>query len=231
MATTPWNTEMAALPGLWAWWKLDEVASVSGSAADASGNGRAGTYTAVGTHGATGLFAGSSASQTTLGGRVNLPVFPLAASPIFSVGAVVISDAVASLQSVLSADRATAPRAWQFRKNTTHGMEFVAVNTGTVLASPTSINDGQPHLVIAVYDQTLAAGSGRIKIYLDGSLSASSTVASVVNGSISAQPAIGSRGSAAANEPWGGAMDECFLVDGALTSGQISALWATRNTP
>lgn len=53
-----WNAAMAALPGLWGWWKLDETATISGAAADSSGNGRNGTYGAAGTRG-TGLISAS----------------------------------------------------------------------------------------------------------------------------------------------------------------------------
>ncbi len=227
---TSWNTAVAALPGLWGWWKLDETAAASGVATDSSGNGNHGTYTAAGTHGASGLFAGSSASQTALGGKINLPNFPLAATPVFTIGAFITADSVAAIQSILGADRASAPRCWQFRKSAAHNVEFVVVNTGHT-TSGGSINDGLPHLVVAVYDQSLLAAAGRIKLFKDGAIVGTSSTATAMTGGVGAQAAIGARGSANTNDPWGGSIDECFLVDGALSAGQIANLWASRNTP
>lgn len=226
--TSGWNAAVAALPNLWGWWKLDETAGAAVVAADASGNSHNGSYTAAGTQSA-GLFAGSSVAQASLGGRVNLPSYTLAAAPVFSIGAMIRANATASVQSILSSD-VTGNRKWQFTKSAAHVLGLTIVTPTPVgIVGTTSINDGNPHFVVMVFDQTLAAASGRAKIYLDGSLEVASSTAITMSGSSGTVPAIGSRNNTATQELWRGAIDECFIVDGAISSANVAALWAARN--
>lgn len=227
-----WNEAVAALPNLWGWWKLDETAGNGVTAEDASGNERDGTYTAAGTHGSSGLFAGSAASQTTLGGRIILPTYPTAAVPAFTLLAMVQATSSGSEEQIISADNGSGYRAWQFRKRSasSNRLEFVTISPSvTTTTGATTFNDGDPHLAAVVFDQSLAAGDGRVKLYLDGALDGQSTTAITITGSGSAPVGIGTRGANSINGLWGGAMDEAIIVDGALSAAQIAALWAVRN--
>lgn len=222
---TGWNAAVMALPSLWGWWKLDEVAGVSVSAVDASGNLRNATYTAAGTQ-TSGLFTGSAAAQATIGGRIQVPAYTLAATPRFTLGCFLRTTAGAAEQQIFSSSTV-----WQFRKNTsTNQLEFITVSPSvTTTTASTAINDGNPHLAIMVFDQALAAGSGRVKMYLDGSLNGSSSTALTLS-SGSSSPGIGARSATVGTGLWTGAIDECFLCDTAISSTDVSNLWAARNT-
>ena len=225
-----WNAAMAALPGLWGWWKLDETAANGVTAIDSSGNSRNGTYVANGTRG-TGLIGASAFSQATLGGVVSLPTYTFPTNAKFTVGAVVKTTISSSAeQQILSGD--SSSRAFQFRKNaTTHALEFVtiypAVTTTTGVAA---INDGNPHLVMAVFDQTLPAASGVVKLYVDGVLDKVSTTAITISNTLSPALGIGTRGGGVNTGLWGGSIDECFFCADALAADRIAALWAVRNS-
>lgn len=218
-----WNASVLALPGLWGWWKLDETAGAAVSAVDSSGNGRHGTYTAAGTQ-TSGLFAGSSVAQATLGGRITVPAFNIPATPQFTLGAFIRTTAGATEQQVIGADGGR----FQWRKNTSTGaMEFITiVPSVTTTTAATSIADGNPHLVMLVFDQTLAAGSGRVKLYRDGVLDGSSSTAITITSGAASSTALGARSNANNNGLWTGAIDECFICTSALSSTDVANLWA-----
>lgn len=228
-----WNLAMAGiLP--WGWWKLDETAGAAVSAPDSSGNGRNGTYTAAGSQ-TTGLFAGSTAAQLTLGGRVSLPSYTTPATPAFTVGAVVrTSHVVNAERQILSADTGSAGgRIFQFRKDQGTGArcaQAVLITPSTVVVTGTvPINDGNSHLVIFVFDQSLAAGSGRMKVYVDGVLDAQSNTAVTVTSALTCALGIGSRYGGANLGLWTESMDEGFFLDRAISSTEVANLWAARN--
>lgn len=228
-----WNDAVAGLPNLWGWWKLDEVAANGVTAVDSSGNGRNGTYTASGTHGASGIFAGSAASQTTIGGRINVPTYPVAATPVFTLIAAVQTTLTEAVAHIMSADNGSGYRAWQFRKQSATGnrIEFLTISPSvTTTTGATALNDGNPHLAVVVFDQTVSAADGRVKIYLDGSLDGQSTTAITITGSGSAPVAIGTRGNASTSQKWDAAIDECIILDGALSASDVANLWAVRNS-
>lgn len=221
-----WNVTVAALAGLWGWWKLDETAGAAVSAPDSSGNGRNGTYNASGTQ-TSGLFSGSSASQATLGSRITIPAFTIPATPQFTLGAFIRTTAGATEQQVIGADGGK----FQWRKNTSTGaMEFITiVPSVTTTTAATTIADGNSHLVMLVFDQTLAAGSGRVKLYRDGVLDGSSSTAITIAAGSATSTALGARSNANNNGLWTGALDECFICNAALTSTDVANLWAARN--
>lgn len=227
-----WNLAMAGiLP--WGWWKLDETAGAAVSAPDSSGNGRNGTYTAAGSQ-TTGLFAGSTAAQLTLGGRVSLPSYTTPATPAFTVGAVVRTSHVANAErQILSADNTSGGRIFQFRKNQGTGArpaEAVLITPATAVVTGTvAINDGNPHLVIFVFDQSLAAGSGRMKLYVDGLPDGMSSTAVTVTSGLTCALGIGSRYGGANLGLWTESMDEGFFLDRAISSTEVANLWAARN--
>lgn len=225
-----WNDQILALPNLWGWWKLDETAGASVTATDSSGNGRHGTYSAAGSQGG-GLFTGSTAAQTSLGGRIDGPNYSIPAGSAFTVGALIsTTHSTSAEQQILSGDGGSGQRVFQFRKNTsTHAMEIVFIYPSVVAFSgATAINDGNPHLAMFVYDESLSAGDGRVKLYLDGALDAQSTTA-VTLSSGTADLGIGSRTGSNNNGLWAGALDEGFFCTGALSSTEVADLWAARN--
>lgn len=230
-APSGWNATVAALPSLWGWWKLDETAGAGVSAPDSSGNARNGVYRGSGTQ-TTGLFSGSSASQATIGARIELPSYTTAATPKFTIGAIIRTTAGAVAQQIFSADPQVGARVWQFRKNTsTNAVEFITIQPSvTTTTGSIAINDGNPHFVCAVFDQTLSAGAGRVKIYVDGVLDVASTTAITITGGLSRPPGIGSQSGSADAGVWSGALDDSFLCDTALSSTDIANLWAARNT-
>jgi hypothetical protein len=221
-----WNATVAALPGLWGWWKLDETAGAAVSAPDSSGNGRNGTYNAAGTQ-TSGLFSGSSSSQATLGSRITIPAFTIPATPQFTLGAFIRTTAGATEQQVIGADGGK----FQWRKNTSTGaMEFITIAPSvTTTTAATAINDGISHLVMMVFDQTLAAGSGRVKLYRDGVLDGQSSTAITITTGAASSTALGARSNANNNGLWLGAIDECFICTSALSSTDVPNLWAARN--
>lgn len=225
-----WNSTVSALSGLWGWWKLDETAGAAVSAPDSSGNGRDGTYNAAGTQ-TTGLFSGSSASQLTLGGRVTLPSYTTPTTPQFSIGAFIRTTTVGTEQQILSADQGSGNRIWQFNKNaTTNALSFVTITPSvTTTTGATAINDGNPHLAVVVFDQSLSAGSSRVKLYLDGVLDGSSSTAITISASLTNQLGIGSRSGTLGTGLWSGAIDECFFCTSPLSSTDVANLWAARN--
>lgn len=226
-----WGTAVMALPSLWGWWKLDETAGAAVVASDSSGSGRHGTYTAAGTQGA-GLFSGSTASQTTLGGQVTLPSYTTPTTPQFTVGVMLkTTHALGAEQQILSADGG-GNRIYQFYKDvSTHRLAFTTIFPSvTTTKGATAINTGTSRLAIVVFDQTLAAASGRVKLYLDGVLDAQSTTAITISASQTNQFGIGGRSGTVSSGLWLGSVDEAFICNGPISSVDVAALWAARNS-
>lgn len=225
-----WNSTVAALPGLWAWWKLDELAGAA-TAADSSGNGRDGTYTAAGVRTTPGIFSGSEAYRPSLGGRINTPTFPISASPQFSIVAWIIPNGSSSPQSIVSAD-GSPRRTWQFRRDGTR-LSFITFvsNTGAnheSISPPGSLTSGEPAMVAATYDH---GGAVRKALYVNGGQVVTTSSGTLYTGSTEAAPmAVGARNSGAEQEPWGGGMDEVIITTTSLSASQISALWDARNS-
>jgi hypothetical protein len=230
---TTWNAAVAATSP-WGWWKLDEVAGAAVTAPDSSGNGRDGTYTAAGSQ-TTGLFAGSTAAQLTLGGRVTLPSYTTPATPAFSVCAFVrTSHVVNAERQICSADNASTGRIFQFRKDQGSGARpaqaVVITPSSVTLTGTVPINDGNSHLVIFVFDQSLAAGSGRMKIYVDGVLDVASSTSVTISSGLSCPIGIGSRYGGANTGLWQESIDETIFYDRALSSTEIANLNAAKNS-
>jgi hypothetical protein len=230
---TTWNAAVAATSP-WGWWKLDEVAGAAVNAPDSSGNGRNGTYTASGGQ-TTGIFAGSTTSQTTLGGRVTLPSYTTPTTPAFSVCAFILtSHAVNAEKQICSADNTSGGRIFQFRKRQATGnnqVEALIINPSVVtLTGSAIINDGNPHFVAFVFDQSLAAASGRMKLYVDGVLDAQSNTSVTITAGLSCPIGIGARYGGTNTGLWTDGIDETIFHDRALSSTEIANLWAARNT-
>lgn len=229
-APVTWNDHVLALPNLWGWWKLDETAGAAVTATDSSGNGRNGSYTAAGTQ-AAGLFSGSSQCQATLGNRIDVPDWAVPGVPKFTVGAIIKTTHSAGAEQQIFSGDGSGARVFQFYKNTTtHALGVTFINPGVVsLTGATAINDGNPHLAIFTYDESLSAAAGRIKIYLDGSLNVASTDNISLTSSVTANLGIGARNGGLITGLWAGSLDEAFFCNGAISSTDVAALWAARN--
>lgn len=229
-APSTWNGTVAALPNLWGWWKLDETAGAAVTATDSSGNGRHGSYTAAGTQ-AAGLFSGSSQCQATLGNRIDVPDWTVPSTPSFTVGAMIKTTHNSAVEQQIFSGDGSGARVFQFNKNTsTHAIQAVFINPDVVgLTGATAINDGNPHLVIFTYDESLAAAAGRMKLYLDGTLDAQSSTSVSLTSSVTANLGIGARNGGLSTGLWAGSLDEAFFCDGAISSTDVAALWAARN--
>ena len=225
-----WNAAVAALPNLWGWWKLDETASNGVTAADSSGNGRNGTYKGSGTR-AAGLFSGSTYSQSSLSAGIALPNFTTQATPKFTVGCVIkTTNSGSGEQQFFSGDGGSGSRVFQFKNVSGVAVLVTITPSVTVTSGSAIINDGSPHLVIAVFDQSLSAADGRVKIYVDGSLDVKSTTSITITSSLVANLGIACRnGTYSTTGLFSGSVDEAFFCDGALSASDISTIWAARS--
>lgn len=214
----------------WVYYKLDETGTLS-TASDSSGNARDGTYAGSGTTDVSGLFGGSTRAKTFNGsGAVTGPTFTASAGSPFSVMSC-FSFTSTGMMALFSGDNVSSPaRMFQFRVSSGF-VQFLLLAPSTVtLQTPSTYNDGNPHMGVIVYDESLAAGDGRMKIYVDGSEVARSTTA-VTNSQTSAPLAAAQLGSGSTLIRLTGSLDECAFFDYALTASDVAAIWAARDTP
>lgn len=225
-----WNAAVAALPNLWGWWKLDEVAGVGVTAADSSGNGRSGTYKGDATRTA-GLFSGSTYAQSSLANNIDVPNFTTQATPKFTVGCVIkTTDSGSGEQQFFSGDGGAGGRVFQFR-NSSGVATFVTISPAvTITSGAISINDGYPHLAVMVFDQSLSAADGQVKIYVDGVLDVKSTTSITITSSIVADLGIASRSGDSGAGLFSGSIDEAFFCSGPISSSDVAGLWSARNS-
>lgn len=237
-APTGYDAVVLGLPGIWGYWKLDENPITGGVtvAVDASPFSRDGSYAGSGSYTIDpGLFASSSNSprfDSGMSTRVDIPSITLGVNQKFTLGAFMKSTSSgAAAHGVIGGDDSGSNRRWQYRLFDGE-MQFVTIDPSvTVTTATTSTNDGNPHLVIVVFDPTLSAGAGVVKHYTDGSLDgSSSTSITITNGM--AFPAIGDRSSNATSvDLFDGNIDNAFICLDAITSTDVSNLWAARNSP
>jgi len=214
----------------WGYWKLDETGTLT-TAADSSGNARNGAYIGTGTTDVAGLISGSVRAKTMNGsGAVTCPTYTTTAGSPFSVLSVCTFTSTA-IMSLLCGDNAgSGDRLFQFRTSAGRIQALVLNPATVILTSPATHNDGNAQMAVLVYDESLAAADGRLKLYMNGSEVARSTTA-ITNSNTSAPLAIGQLGNADTRQRLTGSVDECAFFNYALSAAQISALWAARNTP
>lgn len=224
----------------WGYWKLDEtVIGVDVVAADSSGNGRDGSYTSPDTVSVGGLFSGSARAikLPSLAGRygVKLPSYFMASGEKLSIVSFIDVPAVdTTVRAIVSADENDGTgRRWQWRLRSGK-LEFLTITPSTTTtASASTLGVGTRHMVAVVFDPSVSAGSGVVKIYIDGLLDAQSTSAITI-GAGNAKPAIGNRTNATGGAQdcfQGGTLDNVALFrNSALTAANIAALWAARNS-
>ena len=211
----------------WAYYKMDENPPGSGGTlTDSSGNARHGTYSADTWSTASGLFGGSARCPVFVPADTKYAAAAdFSHSGAFSIVAFVKTSASGALQQIVSADG--APRMFQFRFETDGKISMVDTGSGIdYITSVSAYNDGNPHLVATVYDDSLAAGSGRLKLYVDNVLDVQSATSLVITESATAVT-IGQRSN---NNYFDGNISNIAMFQNALSSADIADLWAARNT-
>lgn len=220
----------------WGYWRLSDAAGAA-VAADASGNARNGSYASQGvtSYGQSGLFGGTGQSiawATSGHSGIQLPNFTANATIDTTVFSILcnIRTSTARYAQIVSSDNGSLRR-WQWRVNNT-SIEVITFSPNTqTLTVPVAVNDGQPHMVALVWDETLADAAGKIKVYVDGALAGQTTATRRIAAGGSTAMAIGVRGAGTTSEAMIGTVDDTAIwVGQALTSGQIAELWAARNT-
>ena len=126
---------------------------------------------------------------------------------------------------MFSADYSRGNRLFQF-VHKIGKVQFVTVTPSiTTTTGVTKINDGSPHLAIVVFDQSLSAADGRVKIYVDGALDVKSTTSITLTGSMLAELGIACRnGVDTTLGLFSGSVDEAFFCNGALSASDIATL-------
>jgi len=215
----------------WAYYPMDEAGSTPATATDASGNGRTGTYVGGTIPEAAALFSGMvRCREFSSGDRLDFPDSTVTADSAFSAVAFIKTTNTA-LQSVIGSDTTSSPgRLFQMRIAATTGFSnFVFLLPSTFTLAGGVLNDGTPHMFAVVYDPSLSAAAGRLKIYIDGAESARSA-GSTTNSQTGQELSVGSRSNNGTNEPYIGDIGHCAFFRSALSAANISAIWAQRNT-
>ncbi|WP_353189098.1 LamG-like jellyroll fold domain-containing protein [Pseudomonas sp.] len=214
----------------WGYWRLDETGTLT-TAADSSGNARSGTYIGTGTTDVAGLFGGSVRAKTLNGSdAVTCPTYTATAGSPFSALSVVRFDSTSSMAFLSGDGVGGGNRMFQLRASGGRTQAALVNPASVVVESPLTYNDNNPHMAVLVYDQSLAAADGRLKLYMNGSEVARSTAA-ITNSETAAPLSIGQRGNTSATSRLNGSIDECAFFNYALSAAQVSALWAARDTP
>lgn len=214
----------------WVYYPMDESGSTPANATDVSGNGRTGTYVGGTIPEATALFSGMvRCRQFSSGDRIDAPDSTVTAGSAFSaVGFVKTTNA--ALQAVIGSDTTSSPnRLFQMRISAAGAAQFILLLPSTVTLAGGTLNDGASHMYAIVYDESLAAADGRMKIYIDGSESARTTTA-VTNSQTGQEIAVGSRVNGSTFEPYIGDIGHCAFFRSALTAANITSIWNARNT-
>lgn len=209
------------------YWRWDETSGTT--AADASGNGRTGTYTAGFTLNQPGLIAaeitdGSVNPAVLLNGSTGYVAMPDYASFQPLLGSmswgVWVQTTGASNQDIYRKSGGSNANGieWEYR-GAGGGVvwaTFHTYSTGPRLVGTRPINDGQRHFVVVVLDRA----AGMAYLYIDGTLDASVSVAAIAAVSLN---------SADAAHGWGqninGTLDEGFIYPGALTPARVAAYY------
>lgn len=207
-------TVLADSPVLY--WRLGE--SSGSTAADTSGNGRAGTYSGSYTQGAAGLLTGDSDTAVVFSsGKV-----AIASASWMDFGTALTAEAwikfnnKTNYREFMSRYTNSTTRAWEFRTEQSTGKaQFVKIAGGTATATGTTdLSDDVRHHCVATYD------GSNIKLYVDKVLQA--TVATTGSISGAGEFHVGTR-DAALDLTFAGTVDEVALYSTVLSATRIGA--------
>jgi hypothetical protein len=207
------------------YWRLGESSGTT--AADASGNGRTGTYSGGYTLGTTGLITGDSNTAVTFNGTTALVTASDTADlTAFTIEAWIkagsgTTGGIAGRDSTVDASRifyidmnGTKPEVVVFKNGTT---------VGSVLG-PTAVNDNVRHHIVGTYDGTIT------RLYVDGvQVGTPSTTVSGALPTANTAFVVGGRRSGAAE--FNGVIDEVAYYTTALPSTRIAAHYAAASPP
>jgi len=213
----------------WGYYRLNETGTIS-TVSDSSGNGNHGTAQTSALSAVSPIVSGNTGAFGFSGGpRINLPTYTRGGDNAYTIMAFIRTTST-NIMSICSAHSGLAGRAYQLRlESSTSYLAHYIIHPSTVgTTGTTSLRDGNTHMVVAVYDPTLPAASGRVKLYVDGALHAVSTTA-ITNSATYMPFAIGSRSNAANQELFIGQMSDVAIFTRALSSAEVSAIWDARN--
>lgn len=217
-----WVNEMASA-GPIAWWRFDDLAG-STALVDTVG-GRSATIVGTPELGVDGLVTKDPSDAitidaTTEGAYTPLPAAPfITAAPLSLAVIVKTTDAGNNVLRLMSnsgqtvADLALSGTNAYFQMKNTSGTSTAAVAAG-------AINDGSPHLIVGVFDETKT-----VTVYVDGV----ATVGSTMSGTI--DPISGVRIGGPTGFSLLATIDEAAVFNTALTAAQVSALSSARSAP
>ncbi|MFC6237680.1 LamG-like jellyroll fold domain-containing protein [Longivirga aurantiaca] len=241
----------------WMWWKLDETGTGS-TAADSSGNGRAGSFVTDGsstyvTKGVVGAIPSETPNRAVTLTNADSCVVTTSTSGTSSPGnltAVAWFRTTTTSGGTLLGFESPRTGVTAYASGGRYGRQLYMDARGTVwfgtstnqtirgLQSPTALNDGQWHMAAGVLS------SAGMRLYIDGALVGSNTVSSVSSytgwwragcGNLSGWGSLwdgGSSPSASWNQPrnfpFAGSLDEVSVWNQPLTATDIAALWAAR---
>lgn len=163
------------------YWRLGDSSGTV--AADASGNGRTGTYNGSPTLSAPSLLEGAQENTAVVFDGVNDYVSIADAAwmdGITTAGTWEVwlkTTASGALIYMIDRDNTTTGSAWQFRLTSSGQVQLVlfsALNTVLGFATGPVVNDGFPHHVVATWDGTT------IRYYIDGIRTTSSAVSGTI---------------------------------------------------
>lgn len=159
--------DMVIADGPLFYWRLGESSGTV--AADASGNGRTGTYAGSPTLSTASLLPGATENNAVTFDGTNDRVTVADAAwmdvSILSVEAWIKTTATAAYRNIISRDDSGSNKMWQFRVTSSNYLELVLWVTGPTAAVFTTaaiMTDGIAHHCVATYDGVA------VEIYVDG---------------------------------------------------------------
>lgn len=209
---------MALPTGTTAYYKMD------GNANDAvsTNNGTATSVTFSTGNGKINQGGGFNGSSS----RVTLPTFAYISGTAFSISAWFKSTAAgATAYQIAAADApsGTGNRVFQLALNL-NKVRFIRFGTSdnliTNISSTNNWNDGNWHLAVAIFDNTVGSS-----LYVDNTLEASDAVTTSNNTDTNVPFSIGANGSSSPSEIFNGAIDEVGFYNIALDSNDRDTLW------
>lgn len=200
---------------------------------DTSANGRNGTWTGSPTFGTTGLVTGDPDTAVTLSGSTQYAEVASGAwadASHFTVMGIIKTSASGASNgyNIVDRHRSSTGKGFQFRIEGNGKLSLYLINSGGVLGgfaqTSGTLNNGVQHFVVGTCDGT------NLKLYVDGSLS-------VTTANANGQPSTSGDGvrfganragvsDAIVTPTFNGVLDEGAYIGTAITSTDVSNLWA-----
>lgn len=196
------------------YWRLGEASGTS--AADASGNGRTGTYSGTYTQGVTGLLTGDSNTAVTLGANGLVTVADTTDLSAFTAEAwIKTTDTGGAFISRTGSPTTNRVFYLETSGNVARAIIFKTNSTLTSVTGTTTITDNAAHHVAMTYDGTT------LRLYVNGV--EEGTPSTAVSGTLNTADAplvLGGRGT---THEFDGTIDEAAYYTTALSGARIAA--------